>query len=331
MGASKSTLFFLFLTIVVLSVTHIYIEISRPLLIESESTLIEIPQGITIDKVAVLLQQKKIIKSRRLFCLLARLQPKKLIKAGEYHISPAISMLQLLNTLYEGKIFCRKITIPEGYTVRQIAKLLVKKGIIADQDRFIRLAHNKNIIKDLGFEAPSLEGYLYPDTYYFSKGLREESILKVMVSRFHDIFLPEWKDRSRELGVTFQEMITLASLIEKETSNEGERHLISAVYHNRLKAGIRLQCDPTVIYSLKDFNGNLTREHLLNDSPYNTYQKYGLPPGPIANPGRESIEAALYPADVKYRYFVSKNDGTHKFSYSLRDHNRAVFKYQKRR
>jgi len=239
-------------------------------------------------------------------------------------------MLQLLAILEQGKIFCHKITIPEGYTIYQIADLLAAKGL-AKRENFINLATDPNLAKELGIQAKTLEGYLFPDTYYFNKGLSEKVIIKTMVNRFYSLMKPEWKEQSHKLGLTFHQVITLASLIEKETSNKEEKPIISAVYHNRLKAGIRLQCDPTVIYCLKNFNGKLRKEDLLIDSPYNTYKRYGLPPGPIANPGLDSIQAALYPAKVGYQYFVSKNDGTHYFSYTLKEHNRAVLRYQKKR
>ena len=241
-----------------------------------------------------------------------------------------MNMLHLLQSLEQGKILCHKVTIPEGFIIWQIAGLLADQGL-ANKEKFIALASDQNMTKEFGLQAKTLEGYLYPDTYHFSKGLSEKSIITTMVQRFKSIIRPEWKKRCRDMDFTLHQIVTLASLIEKETSKRDEKFVVSAVYHNRLQQGIRLQCDPTIIYSLKNFNGNLTNKHLLIDSPYNTYRNYGLPPGPIANPGEESIQAALYPAKKDYCYFVSKNDGTHHFSRTLKEHNKAVYKYQKRR
>jgi UPF0755 protein len=184
------------------------------------------------------------------------------------------------------------------------------------------------MIKTVGVEANSLEGYLFPDTYRLDKTMPEEAIIKKMVSRFWEIFNVDLQNRSRELGFSYHQVVTLASIIEKETGAEEERRLISAVFHNRLKRKELLQSDPTVIYAVKDFDGNLTREDLKLDSRYNTYRYAGLPPGPIANPGRASLIAALHPAEVDYLYFVSKNDRTHEFSSDLKQHNAAVRKYQ---
>ena len=158
----------------------------------------------------------------------------------------------------------------------------------------------------------------------------EESILRKMVARFNEMFKQQYEKRAQELNMSREEVVTLASIVEKETSDSSERHLIAAVFHNRLKRGMLLQSDPTVIYGLKDFNGNLTKEDLKTKTPYNTYLIRGLPPQPIANPGEESIRAVLYPSPKNYLYFVSKNDGTHHFSASLKEHNRAVNRYQRR-
>ena len=176
-----------------------------------------------------------------------------------------------------------------------------------------------------------MEGYLYPETYYFSKGEGERKIIQTMISTFNQFYTLDMEEKARVLSMTRREIVTLASIIEKETSVGNERPLISAVFHNRLKRRIRLQSDPTVIYGLPDFDGNLTRKDLRVHSPYNTYWVKGLPPGPIANPGNESLIAVLNPAPVDYLYFVSKNNGTHYFSKTLSEHNGAVQRYQKNR
>lgn len=324
---------FICLTLLVLFVTHIYVGVNAPLVFDnSKGKIVEIKKGMNISEISLLLKKEKVIPEAWVFRLLTRLKPGTVIKAGEYQLDMAAKMniRQLLDILQQGKTFCRKVTIPEGCTIRQIAGIFAESGM-ADGKKFVEVANDPNLARRLGIHAESLEGYLFPDTYCFSKGLSEKSIIETMVARFRKIILPEWEERSREMGFDLHQVITLASLIEKETSVKEEKPLISAAYHNRLRDGMRLQCDPTVIYFMESFGGNLTREHLLIDSPYNTYRRYGLPPGPIANPGKDSIRAALYPVKIGYRYFVSKNNGTHKFSYTLKEHNRAVEKYQKRR
>lgn len=185
-----------------------------------------------------------------------------------------------------------------------------------------------DLLTGFGLEGKGVEGYLFPDTYYFPPSVTEREILIAMVEQFREIFDPMMKEKSGGIGLTPHEVVTLASLIEKEAGIKAERPLVSAVFHNRLKIKIPLQSDPTVIYGLRDFSGNLRRKDLQNPSPYNTYRIKGLPPGPICNPGLSSLRAALSPASVPYLYFVSKNDGSHLFSVSLEEHNQAVKLYQ---
>ncbi len=195
----------------------------------------------------------------------------------------------------------------------------------------MKVVEDPTLMAEFGIEGESLEGYLFPDTYQFAKRTPPHEIVRRMVTQFQTVYDESFRKRAAQLGMTLREVVTLASIIEKETGNASERGLISAVFHNRLKKKMRLQSDPTVIFALTDFNGNLTKKDLSAPSPYNTYRFIGLPPGPIANPGKESLYAALYPANVDYLYFVSKNDGTHFFSKNLREHNGAVNKYQRRR
>ncbi|MDP6626047.1 MAG: endolytic transglycosylase MltG, partial [Nitrospinota bacterium] len=197
---------------------------------------------------------------------------------------------------------------------------------------FIAMAFDPVIVKKLGFNAHSLEGYLFPDTYYFEKKISDYDILKKMVDAFRKkIMIQEIMVEAKKSNLSLHEIVTLASVIEKETGKEEERPLISAVFHNRLRKKMRLQSDPTVIYAIRNFDGNLRKKDLRIDSPYNTYRYAGLPPGPIANPGLSSIKTAMQPAKANYLYFVSKKDGEHKFSSTLKEHNQAVLKYQKRR
>jgi UPF0755 protein len=213
--------------------------------------------------------------------------------------------------------------------VAQIADILDQKRLALKQDIF-RLSRDPVFIQSLNVQAPTLEGYLFPDTYHFSRFTPPETIIRTFVTRFHDVLTPEIKARTTAMGMTLQDVLTLASVVEKETGLAAERPLVSGVFHNRLRRGIPLQSDPTVIYALESFDGNIRKADLSVESPYNTYKVRGLPPGPIANPGLAAIHAALYPTETDFVYFVSRNDGSHHFSVTLADHNKAVDIYQRR-
>ena len=217
-----------------------------------------------------------------------------------------------------GVIITHPVTIPEGFTKEQIAQLLSERALV-DKKQFLALTVAPSLLEKYGINAPSLEGYLYPDTYRFGRGLSAASIIESMVRRFFDVTKP-FKGTIEQSGMTFLEVVTMASIVEKETGKEEERPLIASVFLNRLKKRMRLESDPTVIYGIENFNGNLTRNDLLTKTPYNTYAIRGLPPGPIASPGLEAIKAVLFPADTRYLFFVSKNDGSHHFSQTLREH-----------
>jgi UPF0755 protein len=255
------------------------------------------------------------------------------LKAGEYTILLPISAKNILLILTEGKVKLYPITIPEGLTRRETACHLESSLSIASQ-KFLKVSDNICLISDLDPDAENLEGYLFPETYSFPKNPDAEAIGTAMITQFRKIFDETWRKRAEELDLTIREIVILASLIEKETSRPEEKALISGVFHNRLRIGMKLDCDPTIIYALKEeglFKGRLRTRDLKLDTPYNTYLYGGLPPGPIANPGRGTLEAALYPAEVDYLYFVSKNDGSHHFSRSFREHQNAVNKYQRKR
>jgi UPF0755 protein len=278
-----------------------------------------------------MLYEKRLIQSPFRFNLIARYKGyDKKLQAGEYLLSSSVSPIKLLEKLVNGEVKLHKITIPEGYNINQIAELAADAGF-GEKTEFIAAATNAAFVREKGIEADTFEGYLFPDTYFFPRGTNSRKIIATMVDRFRTVFKPEWKDQGQTHGFTIHQVITLASIIEKETGVASERPIISSVFHNRLKKRMRLESDPTVIYGIKNFNGNLTRKHLATTTPYNTYRIKGLPRGPIANPGLESMHAALYPANTPYIYFVSKKDKTHQFSTNLKDHNKAVRKYQLRR
>ena len=291
---------------------------------------IVIRRGMTFREVTHLLRDEGVIKGSRRFILWGRLSgafPR--VKAGEYELSSDMTPLQVLDTLTSGKVKQYMTPIPEGYTVSQIAEILESKGI-TNGEAFLEKCFSPQYVSSLGIEADSLEGYLFPDSYLFSKDLEPENAIETMVRRFRRVYTSQYSERAKDLGFSDREILTLASMIEKETAIPRERHLVSGVYHNRLKRKMRLYSCPTVIYGIENFDGNLTKRDLERYTPYNTYLIRGLPPGPICNPGKEAIEAALYPAETKYLYFVSKNDGSHHFSSSLKEHNIAVWKYQKK-
>jgi UPF0755 protein len=206
---------------------------------------------------------------------------------------------------------------------------LLQDKQLVDKEAIIKLSREPQFIRSLEIQANSLEGYLFPSTYYITRKTAPEEIIRMMVRAFQQIYTHEFEQRAQDLHLTQHQVVTLASIVEKETSLDEERPLVSAVFHNRLRRHIPLQSDPTVIYAVPNFDGNLKRVHLKMNSPYNTYRWPGLPPGPIANPGKAAIYAALYPASVDYLFFVSRNDGTHYFSRSLQEHNLAVGMYQK--
>lgn len=311
-----------------LVLTGLIYYLTRPADPQAGERTVIIPEGATLRQVADDLQDKAIIRSRQAFLLLAKLQKKdRSIKAGEYALSASWAPVDILEILTEGRVINHPVTIPEGYSRKQIADLLAVKGLV-QKNEFLALTVDPQTTKRLGVSAPTLEGYLYPDTYRLARGLTTATLVKILVQRFREVIDPLRK-RIGELDMPLHDIVTLASIVEKETGMAAERPLIASVFLNRLQRGMRLQSDPTVIYGLQNFDGNLTREHLKSKTPFNTYVIRGLPPGPIANPGLEALQAVLFPAKTNYLYFVSRNDGSHEFSETLREHNRAVRKFQK--
>lgn len=254
------------------------------------------------------------------------------LKAGEYALAGPLSLEEILELLARGEVVRREVTIPEGRTLEETAALVGAQGL--DVDAFLNAARDPEPVRDLDPEASDLEGYLFPDTYEIPLATDPASrLVQRMAQRFRDVIEAE-ADRIDAGGFTVRQVVTLASLVELETARAEERPRIAAVFLNRLRRGMLLQTDPTVIFVLKQegrWNGNIRRKDLDVDSPYNTYRRPGLPPGPIGSPGREAIRAVLDPADTRDLYFVSRNDGTHQFSETLTEHNRAVDRYQRRR
>ena len=292
-----------------------------------------VKKGSSLTLVATELERRRLIKSKDLFMLWATMKGgARDIKAGEYSLNQSMPPVRIFNILISGAVKTHPLTIPEGLTVEQIADLLAKNDLV-NRMEFISLVRDKTLVAYYHIDGSSLEGYLYPDTYLINRDMGARGLVDLMITRFWNVFNPLIKGVNSATGglLSPSEIVTLASIVEKETSLAEERPVIASVFLNRLKKRMRLESDPTVIYGLKDFDGNLRRKDLRTPNPYNTYTNYGPPPGPIANPGREALMAVINPAGTNYLYFVSKNDGSHYFSATLKEHNRAVARYQKRR
>lgn len=295
-----------------------------------EETVV-IARGSSVVAIKDILVEKKIIHDDIRFLLLARFEGyANRLQAGEFLLPTGALPLEILEILSSARSVQYRITIPEGLRAREIAQVFAAEGW-CDGERFNRLVTDATFIAR--FDLPSitsLEGFLYPDTYFLTRDVRgAESIITLMVSRFIEV----WQGLVKDLDQTpdLFDTLILASIVEKETGAPEERGLIAGVFHNRLRKKMLLQSDPTVIYGIKDFEGNITRKHLRTVTPYNTYKIRGLPVGPICNPGKDALKAVIAPVATKYLYFVSKNDGTHQFSRTLSEHNWAVTKYQRKK
>ena len=293
-----------------------------------ETLTVYIPRGAPFAQVVNILEQNGLVRSRLFFRALGYVyNAPKQIKAGEYEFTRAMTPGEILKKLVDGDVKKHPIVVPEGFTVRKIAARLAAEGIVEEKE-FLRLARDRNVLASLNIPGPSAEGFLFPDTYNFERGLDAAAILQKMAGQFRAKVTAEMIARAEAQGFTLVQWVTLASIIEKETGLKSEMPLVAAVFRNRLQKKMPLQSDPTVIYGIENFDGNLTRRHLERQNPYNSYLNRGLPPGPICSPGLDALQAALNPAPVAYLYFVSRNDGTHQFSESLPEHSRAVRKFQ---
>lgn len=298
---------------------------------DGESLAVLIPRGTTLNQVTRTLADAGVVTRPKVFNWLLRLtHGSSKMRAGEFTFQKRMSPMSAMQVLYAGEPILHAVTIPEGWTVRQIAKALADAELVNEQE-FVDLALSPQAPKKYQLQTPTLEGFLFPETYHFSKVDGEAKILDHMVNSFFEKFNAELRAEAKAKGWTLENLVTLASIIEKETGALGERELVSSVFHNRLKKKMRLQSDPTTIYGIADFNGNLTKDDLKRYSPYNTYVIPALPPGPIASPGLASLTAAMRPAQTDYFYFVaSKARGEHIFSKDYGAHARHVQSHQKR-
>ena len=316
--------------ILLITVVHFYIALFVPPSSEKAWKEIQVSEGMSLKSVTARLQREGIIRYRGYFELFGRLQGiSRKIRVGYYGLSAHMSMWEVLDALRKGKIIEYEVVIPEGYNLYQIGWTLTGTPLISsDPKDFIKIATNRDFTHSLGIDADTLEGYLFPDTYYLPKGITVPDIAKRMVQRYRDVFGEDYRKRAAELGFTEHRIITLASIVEKEAKVESERKLISAVYHNRLKQGMKLQADPTAVYGTKAWITKITAQDLKRKSPYNTYLHKGLPPGPIANPGTGAILATLYPENTDYLFFVAQGDGSHFFSKDYAEHGKAINRYR---
>ena len=301
--------------------------------IPAEGVFVQIPHGASRRTAAHILKQDGIIRSAIAFEIYARRHPRRTPVAGEYFFDHALTGKEVFWKLANGEVYYQPFTVREGDTIFDIAKNLEAEKLINTAD-FLRAASNPALVLDISPKAKSLEGFLFPATYSLSRHVSASDLTALMVRKFREAMQKIAPDKLDPLmpGTPLHSVITLASLVESETPKPDERPLVAGVYTNRLRKGMLLQCDPTVIYALKEadrYNPPLTLKDLHSDSPYNTYMHAGLPPGPIGNPGETAIRAALAPAPTDFLYFVANTQGGHFFAATLAEHNKNVAKYHR--
>jgi UPF0755 protein len=302
--------------------------IARPEAGAGTQTIVYIQPKTGVQEIARALREAGVIRSRWGFLVLAYLQGSLTrLHSGEYEFSRGMSILEVLRKLELGRVITHQVTIPEGFTAQDIANLLAGERLV-EAERFKALIQDPQFAQSLGVPGESLEGYLFPDTYRLTRGMSEDEIIRIMVARFRQAMPTDMESQARRLGLDVHSVVTLASLIEKEVKLNRERPVVAAVFLNRLRRNMPLQSDPTAVYGDPGPPRRITTSDLRRQTPYNTYLRAGLPPGPIANPGLASLMAALHPAKVNFLYFVATQDGSHYFSRTLEEHIQAVRKYQ---
>jgi UPF0755 protein len=317
---------------VVLAATVLWSRIGEPYKgYSTGETFVEVPQGAGPAEIRRRLIDARVISDEYTFrAALWWSGEARNLQAGEYHFAEPMSALAVIQKIGRGDIYTRRITFPEGLTIPEMAAVYQSRGFGSAQS-FIEAAGDPSGIKELDPEATDLEGYLFPETYALPRGVPAARLVSQMLDRFLSTYTDEMRRKAAADGLTTRQVVTLASLVEKETAQAQEHPLVAAVYRNRMRLNMPMQADPTVIYALQKsgrYDGNIRREDLQYDSPYNTYRYPGLPPSPIASPGKASLAAAIGPADVPYLYFVSRNDGTHVFAETLAQHNANVYEHQ---
>jgi peptidoglycan lytic transglycosylase G len=331
--SSKIIIFFIFVALAVAASigASSYVAVTRwhsPAAVE-----VNIRPGTSVKGIAGELARQEVIRTPKMFELYVRVKGVgDKLRAGMYDFPAGVTMVEVINKLVRGDVRQYQFKIIEGWTIKDIAAALDGKDFLVSDDmprQFSALAHDKAFANELGVKnADSFEGYLFPDTYLVDMNLTADKLIRRLVDQYNQVWSSLDQTKLSERDMTPRQVLILASIVEKETGDPKERPLVASVFLNRLRQGIALQSDPTIIYGLPNFDGNIRKKDIKNPHPYNTYVHSGLPPGPIANPGKASLDAVLNPAKTNYLYFVSKNDGTHVFTSSLSDHLRAVRKYQ---
>jgi len=319
---------FVCLAAALLAIQYVHSLMDKPLNLAEAAYILEIKKGDTLSRLAYRLSDEGMISHPRLFTLYGRYYGYATqIKTGEYQVVPGDTALVLLDKLKRGTVIRYSLTLIEGHTLKDFRKQLEDTPKL---ESVLSGVSSSEIMTKLGVPEHHFEGYFYPDTYYYQKGDSDYDILKRSFIRMNDVLTEEWKNRAEDLPYkTPYEALIMASIVEKETGQPSERAKIASVFVRRLQKKMRLQTDPTVIYGLQErYQGNLTRRHLREKTPYNTYRIFGLPPTPIANPGKDAIHAALHPEPTNALYFVARGDGSHYFSATLEEHQKAVRQYQ---
>jgi UPF0755 protein len=296
-----------------------------------KAVLVRLATGTTLTGLAAELEQGGIICSARAFTLYGRLRgAQSRLQAGTYRVNDALPPAEILRRIMAGEVSVERFAVPEGYSLLQLAEMLGSRKLL-DPDEFLAACRNRALLAEFAIAAESAEGYLFPSTYDLPPGISAEETVRLMLGKFQQVYDERIARQAANRHLTRHQLVTLASLVEKEAKVPRERPLIAAVFHNRLQRGMPLQSDPTAVYGRRTFGGTVTAEDVRRRTPYNTYVIRGLPPGPIGNPSAEALEAAIHPAAVPYLYFVARQDGTHFFSTSLDEHNKGVTRYLKSR
>jgi UPF0755 protein len=323
-----------FAVVICLGVYYVYSLVYSPFKgYSEEKKIVVIQRGSSVDDMIHTLVYAGVLKDEQGFKVILKFKGgERSLLAGEYLFDRPMSAMEVYDKFRRGDVYYHRFTVPEGKDIYDISAIAEAEGLFRKED-LLSIMNDPALILDIDPSADSLEGYVFPDTYLVSRIMEPGEIVAKMIGNFREKYNGNLKGIIIAQGSDLRQIVIIASIIEKETSLPGERSIISSVIHNRLKIGMGLQMDPTIIYALKKdgaYDGNLKREHKAMDSPYNTYKYRGLPPGPICNPGISSLIAACSPADTKYLYYVSKNDGSHEFSTNVHDHNMAVYKWQKK-
>lgn len=324
----------LMLVVVVIIVASFFYLVSPTDKNNYSSVYFEVIKGDSASSIGRRLKNDNLVKNSELFVILAKyFKYDRRLLTGFYEVSESMNTLEILRYINEGRQVLISFTIPEGRNIYDIANYLDSREL-ADKDEFLKLSHSKEMLEKYDIPASSIEGYLFPSTYYIVKGIDTKTIIETMINTLFEVYPKEQLEkRANELGVTMHELLTMASLVEKEMGPNDEPTLISSVYYNRLAIDMRLQADPTTVYAMVLEKGdsiekpNIKRNDLLMSHPYNTYRVWGLPPGPIASSGEKAIDAAMFPTKTDYLFFVADGTGKHAFSKDYEQHLRYIDKY----